>query len=111
MNKLKYLRFKDKEDIYFICYYNIIKYLGEIPLYTVIIQNECECFKKSDLKNNLTFSSQTSAVMSAMKILNQMNTSFCEKHNFILKEDDHKFIISLDKTKTITNCCGNGCCA
>ena len=80
-------------------------------MYTIKVQNECECFKKSELTNNMTFPSQTSAVMKAMKILNQMNTTFCEKHNFILKEDNDNFIISLDQTKTITNCCGNGCCA
>ena len=80
-------------------------------MYTIKIQNECECFKKSDLENNMKFPSQTSAVMRAMKILNQMNNTFCEKHNFILKEDNDNFIIALDQTKSVTNCCGNGCCA
>lgn len=79
-------------------------------MYKVIIQNECECFKKSDIENNQTFSSQTSAVMRAMKILNQMNSTFCEKHNFVLQESGDNFVISLNRSWRVENCCGNGCC-
>ena len=79
-------------------------------MYTIKIQNECECFKKSELKNNITLPSATSAVMQAMKILIQMNTTFCEKHNFIIEEDNGNFVIALNQTKAVTNCCGNGCC-
>ena len=80
-------------------------------MYTIKIQNECECFKKSELTNNMTLLSQTSAVMQVMKMLNQMNNTFCKKHNFIVEEEYDNFVIGLDQTKTVTNCCGNGCCS
>ncbi len=79
-------------------------------MYKVIVQNECECFKKSDIENNQTFSSQTSAVMRAMKILNQMNSTFCNKHNFVLQESGDDYIIALNRSWRVVNCCGNGCC-
>lgn len=79
-------------------------------MYTVKIQNECDCFKKSNLKNNISFPTQTGAVMGAMKILNQMNSTFCEKHNFVLQQNDESFVIALDRSKSVANCCGNGCC-
>jgi len=62
------------------------------------------------LENNITLPSQSGAMMYVMKLLNQMNTKFCKKHNFIVQENNNDFIIALDQSRPVSNCCGNGCC-
>ena len=55
-------------------------------MYKIVIANQCACFKKSNLENNLTFESKDEALSKAIEMKNIMNNEFCKKHKFELQE-------------------------
>ncbi len=55
-------------------------------MYKVIIENECNCFIKSDLESEKSFNSEFEAKMEAEDMLESMNKSFCKKHKFRLEK-------------------------
>lgn len=77
----------------------------------IIIEKECGCFTKSDLKNNSGFESKDDALMKAMSMVNHMNTEFCNKHDFQLSEDGDNFFIAVDEAQKQSGCCGGGHCS
>ncbi|MFA9373470.1 hypothetical protein [Poseidonibacter sp.] len=79
-------------------------------MYKIVVSNQCACFKKSDLKNNLTFTSKDEALLKAIEMKDFMNKSFCKKHEFDLQEMYNNFVISF-YTDVRDTCCGNGCCS
>jgi len=60
-------------------------------MFTINIEKECGCFKKSDLKNNQSFEDKDDALIKAMNMVNFMNKEFCQKHEFRLSEDGENF--------------------
>lgn len=78
-------------------------------MHKIIIENECGCFKRSDLVNNLEISQKDEALTKAIEIKNQMNEEFCGKHNFDLVEFNNNFIINFEQDKP-SGCCGGGHC-
>lgn len=78
-------------------------------MYKIVVANQCACFKKSDLKNNLTFQSKDDALLKAIEMKNEMNEKFCNKHEFEVQEMYNNFVITF-YTEARDNCCGNGCC-
>lgn len=76
---------------------------------TIMIENECTCFKKSGLKNNLQFELKDSAMMEAMRMATQMNDEFCKKHNFSVVEHGKDQLIRVDESAHGEGCCGGGC--
>ena len=79
-------------------------------MYKIIVSNQCACFKKSDLENNLKFQSKDEALLKAIEMKNTMNNNFCKKHEFDLQEMYNNFVISF-YSDARDNCCGNGCCS
>ncbi|MBU3015789.1 hypothetical protein KO488_13545 [Poseidonibacter lekithochrous] len=79
-------------------------------MYKIIVSNQCPCFKKSDLENNLKFQSKDEALLKAIEMKNTMNNEFCKKHEFDLQEMYNNFVISF-YSDARDNCCGNGCCS
>ncbi|MGA1933617.1 hypothetical protein ACH5BF_13045 [Arcobacter sp. YIC-464] len=79
-------------------------------MYKIIVANQCGCFKRSDLKNNLTFQSKDDALLKAIEMKNHMNKEFCNKHEFEVQEMYNNFVISF-YSDARDNCCGNGCCS
>ena len=45
-------------------------------MYKIIVSNQCECFKNSELKNNLTFESKDVALSKTIEMKNIMNNEF-----------------------------------
>lgn len=81
-------------------------------MYRIVVANQCGCFKRSDLKNNLNFSSKDDALLKAIEMKNIMNENFCAKHKFEVQEMYNNFVISFYKEEVSNpNCCGNGCCS
>lgn len=78
-------------------------------MYKVLVSNQCGCFKRSDLQNNLEFTSKDDALLKALEMRNKMNKEFCKKHEFEVQEMFNNFVISF-YTEARDNCCGNGCC-
>ena len=79
-------------------------------MYKIIVSNQCSCFKKSNLENNLKFQSKDEALLKAIEMKNTMNNDFCKKHEFDLQEMYNNFVISF-YSDARDNCCGNGCCS
>ena len=79
-------------------------------MHKIIVENECGCFRKSDLENNLEIISKDDALSEAIKMKNHMNQEFCMKHEFQLVEEANNFVISFRPQKA-SSCCGTGCCS
>lgn len=80
-------------------------------MYTINIDKECGCFKRSGLENNTQFASNDDALIKATEMVGKMNQEFCAKHSFSLKEDGNRFQISMQAPAPAGGCCGGGHCS
>ena len=55
-------------------------------MFTVQVEKECGCFKKSDFTNNMTFDNKDNALIQALNMTKEMNHDFCQKHEFEVVE-------------------------
>ena len=80
---------------------------------TINIAQECGCFKRSALENNVTFDNKDDAMMKAQGMLSHMNEKFCGKHGFELSEDGDNFAIMMKAPQAAASggCCGGGHCS
>ena len=62
-------------------------------MYTIHIENECSCFKKSSFENNETFKEKSDALMRAKIIECRMNQEFCHTHYFEAEDLGNEIII------------------
>jgi len=79
-------------------------------MYSILVDQECGCFKRSDLENNVSVESKDDALNQAINTKEKMNEEFCGKHEFILSEVDNNFVISFDQPAK-SGCCGGGHCS
>jgi len=80
-------------------------------MFKVIVEKECGCFKKSNFKNNIEFTTKDSALIEAIEMAKEMNSTFCKKHEFTVKEDGNNISILVDERQTHSGCCGGGHCS
>lgn len=81
-------------------------------MFTVSIDKECGCFKRSDYQNNKSFESKDDALLNAKGMVDDMNENFCQKHSFVLSEDGKSFNITMSlKPQKDSGCCGGGHCS
>ena len=80
-------------------------------MYTVNVDKECGCFKRSGFENNVSFDSNDDALIKANSMVTHMNDKFCGKHGFSLKEDGNTFQISMQAPAPSGGCCGGGHCS
>jgi len=84
-------------------------------MFTINVEKECGCFKKSAFENNMHFETKEDALMQARLMENHMNQKFCQKHLFTAVEDGDNFKITVDmKPQTHSHnggCCGGGHCS
>ena len=55
-------------------------------MYKVKVQNVCSCFLKSGMAENLDFDTQDKAKEEAEKMIENMRSNFCKKHDFDMNE-------------------------
>ena len=77
-------------------------------MFKIIVEKECGCFKKSDLKNNVEFGSKDEALLKTLEMRDTMNDDFCGKHKFKVQEVENNFVIAMENS-TSNGCCGGGC--
>lgn len=77
-------------------------------MYTISVEKECGCFKRSALENNIAMENKDDAMMRSIDMVNQMNGEFCGKHKFKLIEAGSSFVIAMNDS-TSHGCCGGGC--
>jgi len=81
-------------------------------MFTINIEKECGCFKKSEFENNQIFENKDDALIEAMKMVKIMNDEWCQKHDFTFSEDGQNFQIAVnEKAKAHSGCCGGGHCS
>lgn len=64
-------------------------------MYTVRMEKECGCFKKSGMENTKTFNTKEDALTEAEAWAQEMNETFCQKHNFSFVEDGDDIVIKI----------------
>lgn len=62
-------------------------------MYTIEIEKECGCFKKSGFENNMTFDSREDMINKARVMECRMNQEFCMKHFFQAVDYGEKIVI------------------
>ena len=81
-------------------------------MFTINIEKECGCFKKSDFSNHQQIASKDDALIGAQEMVGHMNENFCQKHEFVLFEEGSNFSIRVDeRVQAHTGCCGGGHCS
>ncbi|MCH9740275.1 MAG: hypothetical protein K0U38_05490 [Epsilonproteobacteria bacterium] len=82
-------------------------------MFTINVDKECGCFKRSPYENNQAHSSKDDALIQAQLMVNHMNEKFCKKHEFTLREDGQNFSIAMDmrQQQASSGCCGGGHCS
>ena len=85
-------------------------------MYTVQMEKECACFKKSEYENNMTFETQKDAYNYAKIVAEFMNEEFCSQHIFSAHrgDGDYFFISVVTNVEAITGVephitCDTGC--
>lgn len=63
---------------------------------TIIVEKECGCFRRSEHQNNVAYPTKEEALMKALDMVADMNTTFCKKHRFAAVEDGENIIIKMD---------------
>jgi len=87
-------------------------------MYTVQMEKECACFKKSEYKNHMAFKTQKDAYAYATTVAEFMNEEFCNQHIFSAHKGDGdyffiKVTINTEKVTGVTPhiSCDTGCTA
>lgn len=62
-------------------------------MYTVRIENECSCFKKSGFENNKTYENKADAIMQAKVLECRMSQEFCRTHYFEAEDRGNEIVI------------------
>ena len=78
-------------------------------MYTVQMEKECGCFKKSEYSNNTTFDTQQDAYQYANIVAELMNEEFCTQHRFeAQRAEGNNFVIRVVINATAVSGCSTG---
>ncbi len=64
-------------------------------MFTVVMEKECTCFKRSKFKSEQKFDSEEEAFEVATKMAKQMTYEFCKNHAFSVIKEDDAFLVLL----------------
>jgi hypothetical protein len=65
-------------------------------MFSVKMEKECGCFKRSGMDSIKTFENKDDALIEAKEWVEEMNETFCQKHNFSILEEGDDFIIKVE---------------
>lgn len=78
-------------------------------MYMVQMEEECECFKKSDYTNNNSFKTQQEAYQYSNILVELMNEEFCGKHTFYSQRaEGNNFVVRVAINATFVSGCSTG---
>jgi len=63
---------------------------------TLKMEKQCGCFKKSDFLAEQTFETKEEALKEALAMCEDMNETFCQKHNFSVEENGEEIVIKME---------------
>jgi len=64
-------------------------------MFTITIEKECSCFKRSNFKATQSFETEEEASEVAHKMAKDMTKAFCKEHGFAVIKEEHNFLIIL----------------
>jgi len=64
-------------------------------MFNVRMEKECGCFKRSGMASVKTFENKDDALTEAGAWAEEMNETFCKKHNFAVIEEGNDLIITV----------------
>jgi len=64
-------------------------------MYTVSLEKECTCFKRSKFKSEQVFETEEQAFEVATSMAKEMTRDFCKNHAFSVIKEDNDFLILL----------------
>ncbi len=64
-------------------------------MFNVRMEKECGCFKRSGMESVKTFENRDDAMTEAKAWAEDMNETFCQKHNFTIAEEGNDLIIKV----------------
>lgn len=64
-------------------------------MFMVKMEKECGCFKRSGMESSKTFENRDDAMIEAKGWAEEMNETFCKKHNFAIVEEGQDLIIKV----------------
>lgn len=65
-------------------------------MFTVKMEKECGCFKRSGMESTKTFGNKDDAMIEAKAWAEEMNETFCQKHNFTIAEEGNDLVIKVE---------------
>jgi len=65
-------------------------------MFNVKMEKECGCFKRSGMESVKTFENKDDAMVEATQWAEEMNETFCQKHNFSIVEEGNDLIIKVE---------------
>jgi len=78
-------------------------------MYTVQMEQECGCFKKSEYSNNNSFPTQQEAYNYSKIVAELMNEEFCSRHTFYSEPGEgDSFVIRVALNATYVSGCSTG---
>jgi hypothetical protein len=60
------------------------------------MEKECGCFKRSGMESVKTFENKDDAMIEAAQWAEEMNETFCQKHNYSIIEEGNDLIIKVE---------------
>ena len=80
-------------------------------MYSVIVEKECGCFKRSEYQKEKSFENRDDAFLYSKALEELMNEEFCKKHLFFAQATSNTdFIIKVADNPRGGGCCGGGHC-
>jgi hypothetical protein len=80
-------------------------------MYTVEVQKECGCFKRSEFQKTKSFEKRQDAILYTESLVDLMNEDFCQKHHFMpMTVSEDKVLIIMGTPASGGGCCGGGHC-
>lgn len=81
-------------------------------MFTVNIEHECGCFKRSEFSKEKTFDNQRDAYNYTNIAAELMNEEFCKRHHFFAqKVGDNEFMVRVvDNPNASGSSCSTGSC-
>ena len=64
-------------------------------MFTVTLEKECSCFKRSNFKTTQSFKTEDEASTVAHKMAKEMTKEFCKEHGFAVIKEENSFLIIL----------------
>lgn len=64
-------------------------------MFTITMEKECTCFKRSKYQSTQCFESEKEAFEVATKMAKQMTHEFCKNHAFSVVKEENNFLVLL----------------